>query len=260
MSRHSFGDLIQVLTMGRVASSTVQRSIEGCLGRRVRHLHSINPTRLSAQVAKSGSLAGTGRSVRDAHAAVIELIRHQGRVKTVTLVRDAIARNLSAAFAVVRKRYRQPEAIEAFLSEPDDVRSMWARFYDKRPFRWFDLEIREVLGIDVYDHPFPEEGVLTIEHGRHELLVMRTELDDTRKSAALADFLGVDDVPLSRANERSRQDEYVELYEKFRRSVALEEEYVRSVAESKYTSHFYGHWAPDDYVDYWMSETRPSGA
>lgn len=250
-------ELIQVLSMGRVGSITTQRSIEKRIGRKVAHIHSINPALLATQVAKAGSVSRVAPSVQEGLAAVAQLVRHQGAVKTVTLVRDSIARNLSAAFANLRKEYPQLEELDEFLSAPNRVRAVWREFYDRRPYIWFDNELCEILGVDVYQYPFDPEGVVTIRHGRHEILIVRTELEDAAKSEALAKFFGVSALPLYIHNNESRKTTFRTRYELFRRSIALEEDYLRTVAQSKYTRHFYASWAVDDYVEYWMRETRP---
>jgi hypothetical protein len=251
-------ELVQVLTMGRVGSLSVQRSIEKKIGRDVPHIHSVNPVILSRQVVKAGSVSNAARSVQEGLAAVAQLIRHQEAVKTVTLVRDAIARNLSAVFAELRKVCPDAEQMDEFLQEPDKVRKVWREFHDRRPYVWFDNELRDVLGIDVYLYPFPEEGIVTIKHGRYEVLIMRTELEDSLKSAALAKFLRVNELPLYSHNNEARTTTYSSRYEQFRRSIGLEEAYLRAAGQSRYMRHFYSELAIEDYIEHWMSETRPN--
>jgi Putative capsular polysaccharide synthesis protein len=228
-----------VLTMGRVGSTAVQHSIEDHLGERVFHVHSITPRLLAKQVARKGGLDKAARSALEGLEVAAMLVRTSGRVKVVTLVRDPIARAYSAAFAVLRGD-KDPDALAVFLDDRPAFATWWAGFKDRRAVVWFDQEIRDMLGIDVFATPFPARGWERLHSQRCDLLVMKAELDDDAKGRALADFYEVDRMTVVRDNARSRSTAYAPLYERFKEQAKMSDSYRSLLVDSAYNRHFYG--------------------
>jgi hypothetical protein len=222
--------LVLVLTMGRVASTAVYRTIEAQGFSPVFHLHAINPATIAAQTQRG--LERAPRHIKDAVEAREALAASNGRVKVVTLVRDAIDRNLSAEFARVR-RGRDAAALEAFIGDPTATRAFWDASDDREPHVWFDRELRDGLGVDVYAHPFPAAGSLAFSEGRYDVLVLRQDLDDAAKAAALAGFFDLPALSIVQTNRKSRAGgDLHDVYERFKRTAPYDEDYLRSVAAS----------------------------
>jgi hypothetical protein len=228
-----------VLTMGRVGSTSIQRSIESSLAQRVLHVHSITPRLLAKQVAKKGGLDDAPRSALDGLETVAELARRPGRVKVVTLVREPLSRAHSAAFAVLRTQHTDPDGLAEFLNDEGRFAAWWGGFKDQRPLVWFDQEIKGMLGIDVFERPFPERGWDSFRSDRCDLLVMRSEIDDDAKSTALGDFLETGEIPIQRENFQSRSNAYAPLYDRFRQQAVIADGYRSLLLDSQYNRHFY---------------------
>lgn len=231
-------DTILVHTMGRVGSYTLQSSIESRLGRHIPHIHALNPKTLAQQVLKAGSIHQSAISVRSGLDAVLQVMQVSAPIKIVTATRDPVDRNLSAMFAAFRGS-RDANEIDALLENANQVRTHWANAYHARPHQWFDHEIRDPLGLDVYEHPFPPDGVQTIVEGRVQLLLLRSELDNERKSAALANFLEVDHIPLITRNAESRQGCMADRYRRWRDIVGPSDSYLTEHRSTRYWQHFY---------------------
>jgi hypothetical protein len=160
------------------------------------------------------------------------------RAKIITLVRDPIARNLSAYFESIDEVWNTKDA-HAALPMDDLRRGFLDRYTHDEPLTWFDDEFLPILGVDVYEHPFPAEGHTTIRTDRYDILILRAELSDDVKHSALSSFLGKRIPPLQRENT-TRDKAKGAAYEEFRRTIRLPEEYVRQMKSSKYYRHFYG--------------------
>lgn len=107
------------------------------------------------------------------------------------------------------------------------------------PLIWFDVEIRQALGIDVFEYPFPKEkGFLTIEKGNFQLLIIKLEVDDSVKERAIGEFLGVRDFKLTRSNV-AQDKSYDAAYADFIKMLELPESYVEIMCNSEYARHFY---------------------
>ena len=105
--------------------------------------------------------------------------------------------------------------------------------------RWFDEEIKPVLGIDVYQYPFPKEkGYMSIKKGNFELLIIKLEVADAVKEKAIKEFLGIEDFRITRGNV-AQDKSYANTYSDFIKTLQLPESYVEIMCKAEYTRHFY---------------------
>ncbi len=103
---------------------------------------------------------------------------------------------------------------------------------------WFDTEFKQVLGVDIYTHPFDKErGVQRFQQGRYSVLVLRSELSDDIKSQALSDFIGVANLNIPRTNV-GEHSPYGEKYAALKAQVKIPEEYWSVIEASPYVQHF----------------------
>lgn len=160
-----------------------------------------------------------------------------GRARIVTLVRDPIARNFSAYFEHLDDIWNVRNAHEVVAPEAL-LDGFIERYTHDEPLTWFDDEMLPVTGIDVYEHPFPAKGHLTIHTPRFELLVMKSELSDETKSFALAAFLGIEGLLLQPAN-RTIAKAKGRAYAAFVNALRLDAAFVDRMLESRYVKHFY---------------------
>jgi hypothetical protein len=121
------------------------------------------------------------------------------------------------------------ELMAHFLAEyPHDI-----------PLRWFDLEMKEVFGIDVFAQPFPIEQGYQLLHGEHaDLLVLKLDRLNECANAAFSAWLDIPQFTLLRVNEAAAQW-YAPLYHDFADWVVLPESYLDCLYDSPYTRHFY---------------------
>ena len=108
------------------------------------------------------------------------------------------------------------------------------RFPHAEPLTWFDDELRPVFGVDVYEHPFPASGHLRIG----DVLVLKSELDDATKGAAVSEFLGIRNLVFRPANVTTSKAQG-EAYKRFVSTLRLNPQFVEKMLESRYTRHFY---------------------
>ena len=189
MGEESLEQLVVVLTMGRVGSTSIHASIPQRPGRVKYHVHSVNGRTLAKQVLRKGTLEKSARSVRHGVEAKAAIEAFSGRAKIVSLVRDVVSRETSSAFASLRAT-NDPETVGAILSDPVRTREFyWSTFSRGRPHVWFDNEIRDVFGIDVYDTPFPDEGWGRYSNGRFDLLVLRSESSRALQASLVGQFI-----------------------------------------------------------------------
>jgi hypothetical protein len=124
------------------------------------------------------------------------------------------------------------------------------RFPHSTTSTWFDREVVGRLGIDPYSGDM-STGTSTIEHGAAGLLIIRSELDDHSKAAALAAFTGANSERMSMPHINSRADsKYARPYRDFLGSVRFERSFVVRMCDNAYMHHFYAGWH-DEVIARW---------
>jgi hypothetical protein len=209
--------------MGKVASQSVCSGLNKVCKQAVIHAHVIGPNYPQGEVQELYRYLKSSNPPQ--------------KINLITLVRDPIARNISAFFQNLEEHLGE-DPNQANLS-PDDLRQCFLeKFPHEQPLTWMENSIEYNFGIDVYEKPFPEEGYTTFEKNGTRLLVMRCELSDEVKSRCVKEFLGLPEFEVSRVNVSSDKN-YSELYREFKTHVRLPKEYVDRFCDSKMFRHFY---------------------
>lgn len=222
--------------MGKVGSSSVMRSLVSHGVRPVFHVHRLNPVHRE-KLRQEGITESRAYEME-----AVEIYRHviqkQHPAKIISLVRDPVGRNVSAFF---QNMDALPGLTRAGgLREPDKLRALFLDAYPHAvPLEWFDIEMRQTLGIDVYAQPFPKEQGHTVRRrGPFEVLILRAELPDPAKAGAIQQFLGVDAFEITRENVTAKKD-YAAVYEVFKKDLVLPAAYLDRMYGAQYTRHFY---------------------
>jgi hypothetical protein len=221
------GAPILVYQMGRVASTSIARSLRAGGARRVFRCHTLNPAHVSSlrfsRRFPAQLLYGRFAHVRDR------------RLKVISPVRDPMARNISTFFKTLHRYVPHGD-----LKSVEELRQIFIEHFDHdEPEVWFDREIKEVLGVDVYAHPFDSDvGHTAIVTDDLDLLVFKVELPEKEIEHLLEDFLRMDRVDLVKANQ-SKHESYADLYRQLMRAPALPEALVSATYASRYAHTFY---------------------
>ncbi|MEL6499527.1 MAG: putative capsular polysaccharide synthesis family protein [Planctomycetota bacterium] len=156
----------------------------------------------------------------------------------VTLIRDPIARNVSAFFqnldwyeglADMSAPPPVERYLEVFLNEWDH------EFADK----WFDFHLRDALGVDWFAGGFdPAVGHAARVHGKNTFLLMHLELDDATKEQIIRDFLNFQGFRLDKSANIGEQKAYAEIYRAFR-ALRLPSAYLDRMCDTKVATRLY---------------------
>ncbi len=227
---------IYVYQMAKVGSSAVYEALLE-RGLPVFQFHRMSREHLERMRARRANLGWAPRPLPDGDVLGLRLydtlVRRGRRAKTITLVRDPIARNLSSYFEHLDALWSTPDA-HASISMEDLHRGFVERFPHDEVLTWFDDELRAIFGVDVYEHPFPASGHQRIG----DLLILKSELDDATKAAAVAEFLGLRELSLKNVNVTEAKAKG-DAYRRFRETLCLDPAYVDRMLDARYTRHFY---------------------
>ncbi len=229
---------VAVYTMAKVASSSIYHSINNQTTIPVYHIHT-----LDKKINEQAELSCQERGIVPASRPVGDLI-YQFRIKAnrplkiITSVREPIERNISAFF----------EAFEYYLGIPPklwegDIDQLVQAYYKylphEFPLEWFDKEFLRMTSINVFEKSFDvTKKSITYTDKNIEVLLLRTDLNDNKMSEEIRRFLGVSTFTLNSHNI-GEQKPYAELYNKFKKKIFFNQDYLTNMLESKYTKHFY---------------------
>jgi len=169
------------------------------------------------------------------------LVKPGRRARYITTVRNPVDRGVSRFF-------QSPEEVVPI----DDNGRIAMPMEDLLPFAtraienddllqmdWFEAEYRQVLGVDVYDYPFPHEtGYLRIQLPHADILLLKVETSDDVKNAAIQEFLGIPEFHLKRTNVGSDKG-LGEQYKHIKQNIQLSSDFVNGLLASRLTRHFY---------------------
>ena len=203
-----------VYTMGKVASIAVSESLT-CSGIPNHHVHLMTDDSLYEAMAESTRKRAfpadhVGRSI-----SIYRRFKNSKRVKIVTLIRDPLARNISTVFQNLPKKSYGFQALSSLVKQlPTDPITQWN-----------EEQFKLATGISLFDVGFsPEDKFSVYCSGRFEILTIRTDLSNTKKSKLLSDFFH-QEVNVGVANEANTKW-YNELYMEFLKEMPLNTEWI----------------------------------
>lgn len=220
-----------IFQMGKVASSTVEATLETVPGLAVLRTHGL---------IKWAATSEPPPARRDLESWLVlhQLVRAGIPSKVVSIVRDPIARNLSAYFQNLDQFLGGRDAY-ARTPMPQLIEGFFTLLHHQRPLEWFDVEFRAALGVDVYQLPFDRErGCQRLATPQFDILLLRADLDDATKARELAGLVGAQELRLIQKNVGEAKA-YAAIYEEFLRSIRLPESYVDEMLGHAFTRHFF---------------------
>jgi hypothetical protein len=187
----------------------------------------------------------------------------------VSLVRDPVARNISAFF-------QEPNMI---ISESDNDFFVSSTIYDYRvnlkkqgmarlieeffdkfdheaPLVFYDREIRDVFGIDIYSYEFPKaKGYKIYEGDEVDMLVIRLEDLDLVDHDAFKNFLDIEEFRPIRRNV-GNEKKYARIYREMLESIIIPEWYCDWMYNSKFAKYFYSKEEIEVFKKKWRRHDR----
>ncbi len=238
ISQHK--EVILIYQPGKVASSTISRTLKQCPQLSVWQLHTLIPENIRRLVnlqlragMKPTKCLIQGETIRD-----VLLVQKSAPYKVITLVREPIEQNISAFFE------RLPEFFPG--KKPDDIpaadldRVFLNRFPHYEIIDWVDDDFFAALHADLYTQPFHKENKFS-SHAYEEcpVLTLRTDLPDQQKIAAVTLFLNLDQTPEMVTANRADKKNYSHIYKQFLNRIQLPTQLAEDILTSRYSRHFF---------------------
>ena len=230
-------DTLFIYQMGKVGSTALEQALPNAV-----HMHSLfqNPPCPARQALSGGGFSGLRRRLSDA--AKVRVIRSRPKTKIISLVREPLDRNIAMFFQDLHfwlsayiEKYPHRMRDEGQELLVDAFNELFPHDY---PCTWFDREVKQLTGIDVFEHPFDRsEGYSIITNGPYELLVLRLDQLSALLSE-ISDFVG-SEVLLPQAN-RGDAKWYADAYRQFKADYQPSLSMQTLLNDSQYSQHFFG--------------------
>lgn len=250
---------ILLYQMGKVGSTTIKKSLEA-FNIPIYHFHRLNPEELDRFMKTKKGLHKTAPE----HIRLgwhLQKQRKSGfdprKWKIITLVRDPVARNLSEYFNYI-KNYL-PVIAHQYKTTSLTLENLRDFFLEKYPFHdrpltWFDVEMKQIFGLDIYSVDFPVTKGYKIYKGDHpDVLLLRLENLNDCAQDAFNEFLGMENVILITDNTASERG-FSPLYRKFLSSKLLPRTYIKRMYNSKFAQHFYTEEELNTFQKKWIAD------
>lgn len=214
---------ILVYQMGKVGSVSMQVSLRR-LGFKTNHAHYLWMTHRGEYNTNKPGL-------------VKNILKRDRQWTVVSLVREPIARNISAFFQRIEKYYPtyktweyKPDMVDAFL---DAYEQFW-------PLIWYDLEMLPLFQLDIYAHEFDHtKGYTIYKNANVNLLILRLEDMDRVIGQAFKEFVGLRGVKPALSNYTTNKSRVAQMYTDFKEKSRFPKEYLDWMYDSRYAKYFY---------------------
>lgn len=217
-----------ILQPGKVGSKSVQDSLDKM---RIPNMH-------------AHTLTGKwSRDAFDMSTKILQYLKSIDKIKIISLIRDPIARGISVYFQSFRE-YIMTVYTESF--NPDTIQGVNALLQEESRrgtygamFEWFNIEIKQIFGIDVYQYDFDKDrGCQIIKQDNVELLLIKLENLDNCQDI-IGRFVGVENFNLVKTNV-GRDKLYRFAYEELKNTIDIPESILDFYYENnKAMDHFY---------------------
>lgn len=228
----------------RVSSTALHNSINRVEGLRAVHIHVVSEAhtrwRYGQPIVASDGVACFG--VAPARAAREHMARAQC-TRFVTAIRDPVAVNISFFLYWGPTHLVRGQWDEVARMADDTLAELYMRRCPHHSsIEWFEREFMPALSIEgPLGKPIgfdPAVGHATLRTPRAAALIVRSDLTDERKRAALGEFLGVAAAPIERANDSASLVSRA-LHERLKRVVARIPGYTARLLDSRFARTFW---------------------
>jgi hypothetical protein len=226
-----------VFTMGKVGTLTVCNSLRA-VGYKHVHPHSLRYTRPGVHFLKINlSIAERFKYfiktfLKRTKVWVWKKLKNE--ILIITGVRDPYSRNISAYFEQVH--YLGGISPKATISQIRDQFDATCDF--DAPINWFDKEVLQVTGINVFDYTFDKDkGLSIITKGKFKLLVFRIDKLNGLEHE-ISKFIGDENFRILSTNS-SDDGQYIKQLKEYKNKYKYEIDKVKKFSNSIYMSHFY---------------------
>jgi len=231
--------IIPVLTMGKVAGKSIHAKLKSIpfnvFPVEVYHIHQINEETLSRNLPGKRHFS-VGLSLQK----ILKKYKNDFKWKFIVGMREPIGCCLSLAFDNIN---HDKDVI--------DISDMICQSIYPYISTWFDVQIKDSLGINIFDYEFNKKnGYSIIKKNNIEVMLYRMENLSQIFSKAMEDFIGIPKLKLSMKNITTKKS-FEKINEKITQNFYLENEFLEKVYSNRIVKYFYSEEEISEFYNYW---------
>jgi len=239
-------DIHLVHQMGRVASMTMVNTLKLAVpDKPVYHTHYLTERTLNDRI---NYLHSIGERITQRHLKVSKIMipflnqnLKNRNWNILTIIRDPIARNISAFFLDIERHipnFHKQYALKS-ISTNQMIDTFIKDYEHNTPLDWFEHEIKSPFNLDVYKYFFPEDkGYSLIKNDNLQLLVIKLERFNDCCQSAFKDFTGISNIK-PQDTHITKKDDSSGAYKDLLKDIKLPRHYVDRMYSSRFMTHFY---------------------
>lgn len=191
--------------------------------------------------------------LRDLYYAKQVMEKNNGKI--IAAVRNPLEWRISLFWHVLEEAVSLSSEYIDFFELQDKY---FGETFARKEFEWFEEEMKEVMGIDVFAYPFDKEhGYTIIKKGNIELLLLVSEKINELQNV-IGEFVGVSDFRLENTNVAGRK-KYRFAYTEYKKKFKLSEDILESICNDECVKHFYTEEAIFSFKERWKSNMDYKG-
>lgn len=248
-----------ILTPGKVGSASVYYTLKKELNNPIFHIHQYSDVGIEKSIQEHLS---SNRKSKPLHLIVAKLLKskmkaYKGDVYIITIIREPISREVSGFFQNT-EFFKSEIEDENLVIDENKAQKLLSKIFETDIIQkledWFEREINENFGIDLFSKEFPEKGYLISNNGSYKHLFMKMEFLDSVFSKAIQEFFQIENSNLSLSNENIAEDKfYAESYQSIKKKLKLTELQVMEVVSSNFFQKYYKN-ETEKVINRWMKD------
>lgn len=236
---------IIILTPGKVGSSSVYYTLKKETTNQVFHIHNFSNDGIEKSIRDH---IHSNRKSKPLHLIISKILRkkletYTGKLFIISIIREPISREISSFFQNT-DQYKDILENKKLEINPSIAQKILHKKFEtdicKELKDWFDQEIKNNFGIDVFAEAFDYDNKYVISnHNNNHLLLLKMEDLDAVFPIAIRDFLNLDaPLKLLKANVGDKKH-YAKTYKNIKKSIKLSQKDINQIVNSTFFQHFY---------------------
>jgi len=236
---------IIILTPGKVGSSSVYDTLKKESTHQVFHIHNFSKAGIEKSIRDH---VHSNRKSKPLHLIISKILRkklttYTGKLFIISIIREPISREISSFFQNT-DQYKYTLENKKLEIDINIAQKLLKEKFEsdicKELKDWFDLEIKNNFGIDVFAEKFDYDNKYVIsQNNNHHLLLLKMEDLDTVFPIAIKDLLNLDKpLQLQKANV-GEDKHYASTYKNIQKNIKFEHKVISQIVNSIFFQSFY---------------------
>lgn len=243
---------VLVFTMGKVGTESLKQCLQEA-GVKVYKAHNLRRDVLEERIERARARGKEPKTDLKALDFVKNVHPELKSVKTITVVRESIGRNISGFFQTLWRHGIHPpyEGVNA----KDLIELFLEKFNHERPDKWFMYDFASTIGAKPFRMGFDAEaGYHRFNSGKYDVLLLKIELGNQRIGELISEFIDMR-IKIEHRHKATNK-EYSQLYKDFKKNIVFDRGFLEKMMQGRVMQNYYTEEQRNTVVQYYMREIQ----